>query len=66
MIELLDKTKMNGKIIHYYDGVYTIEANGQTIKLPKEKIQVDLVPAAARRAPSSRRPRRRSSAGARR
>lgn len=38
-VELLDKTKLNAKIIHYYDGVYTIEANGQTMKLPKEKIK---------------------------
>jgi len=39
VIELLDKTKLNAKIIHYYDGVYTVEANGQTVKLPKEKIR---------------------------
>ena len=39
VIELLDKTKMNGKVIHYYDGVYTIEAGGQTVKLPKDKIK---------------------------
>jgi hypothetical protein len=39
VIELLDKTKMNGKIVHFYDGVYTIETNGQTVKLPKEKIR---------------------------
>ena len=39
VIELLDKTKMNGKVIHFYDGVYTIEAGGQTMKLPKEKIK---------------------------
>ena len=38
-IELVDKTKLNAKIIHYYDGVYTVEANGQTMKLPKEKIR---------------------------
>ena len=38
-VELVDKTKLNAKIIHYYDGVYTIEANGQTLKLPKEKIR---------------------------
>ena len=23
-IELVDKTKLNAKIIHYYDGVYTV------------------------------------------
>jgi hypothetical protein len=39
VIELVDKTKLNGKIIHYYDGVYTVETNGQTVKLPREKIR---------------------------
>jgi hypothetical protein len=39
VIELLDKTKMTGKIVHYYDGVYSIESNNQTIKLPREKIR---------------------------
>jgi hypothetical protein len=38
-IELVDKTKLNAKIIHYYDGVYTVETNGQPMKLPKEKIR---------------------------
>jgi hypothetical protein len=39
VIELVDKTKMNAKIVHYYDGVYTVEAQGQPVKLPKEKIK---------------------------
>jgi hypothetical protein len=39
VIELADKTKLNAKIIHYYDGVYTVEVNGQTTKLPREKIR---------------------------
>jgi ketosteroid isomerase-like protein len=39
VIELLDKTKIAGKIVHYYDGVYSVEAQGSTIKLPKEKIR---------------------------
>jgi hypothetical protein len=39
VIELIDKTKMNGKILHYYDGVYTIETAGGAIKLPREKIR---------------------------
>ena len=39
VIELADKTKLNAKIVHYYDGVYTVEANGQTVKLPREKIR---------------------------
>jgi len=38
-IELVDKTKLNAKIIHYYDGVFTVETNGQTMKLPREKIR---------------------------
>jgi hypothetical protein len=38
-IELIDKTKMNAKIVHYFDGVYTVEAGGSTLKLPKEKIR---------------------------
>jgi hypothetical protein len=39
VIELVDKTKLNAKIVHFYDGVYTVEANGQTVKLPREKIR---------------------------
>ena len=39
VIELLDKTKMNAKIVHYYDGVYSVESQGSTVKLPKEKIK---------------------------
>jgi hypothetical protein len=38
-IELLDKTKMNAKIVHYYDGVYSVESQGQTVKIPREKIK---------------------------
>src|SRR4029453_17577537 len=29
----------NAKIVHYYDGVYTIETGGNTVKLPREKIR---------------------------
>lgn len=39
VIELIDKTKLNAKIIHFYDGVYTVDVAGQTQKLPKEKIK---------------------------
>jgi hypothetical protein len=39
VIELLDKTKMNAKVVHYYDGIYTIESQGNTVKIPKEKIK---------------------------
>jgi hypothetical protein len=39
VIELLDKTKMSAKIVHYYDGVYSVESQGNTLKIPKEKIK---------------------------
>jgi hypothetical protein len=39
IIELVDKTKMNAKIIHFYDGVYTVETGGNAIKLPKDKVK---------------------------
>jgi ketosteroid isomerase-like protein len=39
VIELVDKTKINGKIIHYYDGIYSVETQGQTMKIPREKIR---------------------------
>jgi ketosteroid isomerase-like protein len=39
VIELLDKTRMNGKILHYYDGVYTVETGGNAVKIPREKIK---------------------------
>jgi hypothetical protein len=39
VIELLDKTKLAGKIVHFYDGVFTVEAAGGSVKLPKEKIK---------------------------
>jgi len=30
---------MSGKLIHYYDGVFTVETQGQNVKVPKEKIK---------------------------
>ncbi|MDX2022141.1 MAG: DUF4878 domain-containing protein [Deltaproteobacteria bacterium] len=39
VIEMLDKTKVAGEIIHYYDGVFTVKAGGNTLKLPKDKIR---------------------------
>jgi hypothetical protein len=39
VIELVDRTKMNGTIIHYYEGVYSVQTGGQTIKIPKDKIK---------------------------
>jgi hypothetical protein len=39
VIELIDKTKMNGKILHFYDGIYSVEVQGSTVKVPREKIR---------------------------
>jgi hypothetical protein len=39
IIELVDKTKINGKIVHYYDGVYSVDTQGTVMKIPKEKIR---------------------------
>jgi hypothetical protein len=39
VIELVDKTKISGKILHYYDGVYSVETQGTTMKIPRDKIR---------------------------
>lgn len=40
IIELLDGTKINGTIVHYFEGVYSIDVpEGERIKIPKEKIK---------------------------
>jgi len=63
IIELIDKTKMSAKIIHFYDGVYSVESQGSTVKVPKEKIKSITFQMPAPRAEFST-PRRLSSAGA--
>lgn len=39
VIELVDKTKVAGKIIHFYEGVYSVQTQGNTVKIPMEKIR---------------------------
>ena len=39
VIELVDRTKINGTVVHYYDGVYSIDTQGKTMKIPREKIR---------------------------
>ena len=39
VIEMLDKTKVAGEIVHYYDGVFTVKAGGNVLKLPKYKVR---------------------------
>jgi hypothetical protein len=39
-IQLLDNTRVSGKILHYFDGVFQIEtAGGQKLDLPREKVK---------------------------
>jgi hypothetical protein len=39
IIQLLDKTKIVGKLLHFYDGVLSIELpNGSQMKLPASKV----------------------------
>lgn len=39
VIEMLDKTKVAGDIVHYFDGVFTVRTGGNTIKVPKDKVR---------------------------
>lgn len=39
VIEMLDKTKVAGDIVHYFDGVFTVKTGGNTIKIPKDKVR---------------------------
>jgi hypothetical protein len=39
VIELVDKTKISGKIVHYYDGIYSVDTQGTTMKIPRDKIR---------------------------
>jgi len=39
---------MSGKLIHYYDGVFTVEAQGQTVKIPRKRSRAFLPAPAAR------------------
>src|SRR4051812_11752291 len=40
IIQLLDNTQLNGKIVHYYEGSFAIEtSDGQKLELPTTKIK---------------------------
>jgi hypothetical protein len=40
VIQLLDNTKVAGKILHFYDGVFQVEtAGGAKVELPREKVK---------------------------
>src|SRR5262245_6711639 len=40
IIQLIDGTKVSGTIVHYFDGVYSIDTADGRIKIPKEKIKL--------------------------
>ena len=39
VVQLLDGTKMNAKLVHYYDGLFTFEVGGKPVKVPRSKIR---------------------------
>lgn len=40
IFQLIDKTQVAGKLLHYYEGLFHIEvAGGQKIELPKDKVK---------------------------
>lgn len=39
VVQLLDGTKVVGKIHHYYDGVVSVMVSGEEMKIPKDKIR---------------------------
>lgn len=40
VIQLVDKTRIVGKVVHYYDGVLTVQLpNGAKMKLPQAKVR---------------------------
>lgn len=40
VVQLLDNTKISGKIVHFYEGVFALQtATGETIELPVAKIK---------------------------
>jgi len=38
-VQLLDGTEMNAKLVHYYDGMFTLEVDGKVLKVPQAKIK---------------------------
>jgi hypothetical protein len=40
VVQLIDNTQLNGKIVHYYDGTFSFEtSDGQKVELPTAKIK---------------------------
>ena len=39
VVQLVDNTKVVGKLLHYYDGIVVLQSGGQELKLPREKVR---------------------------
>jgi hypothetical protein len=39
VVQLVDNTKIVGKLLHYYDGIVVIQADGKDMQLPREKVK---------------------------
>ena len=39
VVELIDGTKMTAKLVHYYDGLFTLEVAGEVTKVGADKIR---------------------------
>jgi len=39
VVQLIDGTKMNAKLVHYYDGAFTFDVAGKTVKVPQSKVR---------------------------
>jgi hypothetical protein len=39
IVQLLDNTKVVGKLLHYYDGTIVIQVDGKDMQLPRDKVK---------------------------
>lgn len=39
VVQLVDNTKVVGKLLHYYDGIVVIQTDGREMQLPREKVK---------------------------
>jgi len=39
IVQLVDNTKIVGKLLHYYDGIVVVRTDGREMQLPREKVK---------------------------
>jgi hypothetical protein len=39
VVQLVDNTRIVGKLLHYYDGIVVIQTDGKDMQLPREKVK---------------------------